>query len=259
MSKVTVVNIKSLEGYLNLKKDIVYSYIDISPITIDIGDIDFSGLTIVLGKNGGNSSKIVDKISSRLETLGINYYVSDIDKLTSDILNQAALENPNDKILAIRVGGEQNIFNCVSIISDTHNSFDSEFDVKNSDSLAIMLKDSIDNSVIVGGKRDINSKYPIRVNTDLAKFINKSEFTNPMIKNVTISINDRYDLSLDKLSSDIVCGIAKFCCLSMENQNKSYLVLENENDLSGKLTVLESNPLLCNYRVALPTTNNKKY
>ena len=52
---------------------------------IAIEDIDFSGQTIVLGKDGILSSTIIDSTASRLLNLGINVYVSDIDKLTIDI------------------------------------------------------------------------------------------------------------------------------------------------------------------------------
>ena len=49
---------------------------------------NFSSIVVVLGKNGGNSSDIVEMLSNKLENFDINTYISDINEEESYLMDE---------------------------------------------------------------------------------------------------------------------------------------------------------------------------
>src|SRR5574344_2027104 len=76
-------------------------------IAISPMELDYSNITIVLGKNA-DTSDVVNETKKNLKDLGIKVYISDSTLVTSEVTAQAANENPDDDIIAINVGGEDN-------------------------------------------------------------------------------------------------------------------------------------------------------
>lgn len=184
----------------------------------DISDVYTKNITVVLVKTGGITSIVIDECGDRLKKLGVDFYVSDIDKLTPMIVKQAAIENTNNSILAIKVEKS-------SIEDDIAHVFTNYVDdaacmngSRNSDSLAISIESSIkgDRQLLCGVRGDLNNRTPTKLESDLKSV--QTQVLNT-IKNVTISMgNDNVDL----ISDAIVDGVFKYSCMTEKQRNQSY-------------------------------------
>lgn len=171
---------------------------------------NFSNVVVVLGKNGGNSSEIVEILSSKLEALDINTYISDINELIGSIANQAAAENPNSDIVVIRVHEEINKEEKDSIIVG--------YETSKNDSLGMAIACSCDEDSI-SVKKGKKLKSRIEIPTDLELEISKSDFKDRlyMITYVTKSVDEITDIC-----NSILNGIIKFGCADKTIRNARY-------------------------------------
>lgn len=190
---------------------------------IAIEDIDFSGQTIVLGKDGILSSTIIDSTASRLLNLGINVYVSDIDKLTIDIAKQAALENQTSSISVIRIADNINREENTKIIVG--------FETSQYDSLGLSIASSVKdkNIEVQKGKK---TSYGIIIPTDLELQLCKCEYANRIS---CVTIIPGIDEDYENVADCIVEGISRYCLLTNTQKEASYYRKKSEDDISAVL------------------------
>lgn len=171
---------------------------------------NFSSIVVVLGKNGGNSSDIVEMLSNKLENIDINTYISDINELTGSIANQAAAENPDSDIVVIRIHEEQDEEEKDSIIIG--------YETSKNDSLGMAVGCSCDDDSI-SIKKGKKLKSGIEIPTDLELEISKSDFKDRiyMITYDTKSVDE-----VTNVCNLIFDGIIKFGCVDKTARNIRY-------------------------------------
>ena len=81
LKPVIATDMSEVIGFNNANKE--EALVEEEPDFIEVNKMDFSKITVVLGKTDRiASSTIVDKVQKSLDDLGIKVYISDIDKIT---------------------------------------------------------------------------------------------------------------------------------------------------------------------------------
>lgn len=200
---------------------------------IEVSKIDFSKITVVLGKTDRVvSSTIVDKVQKSLDDLGIKVYISDIDKIIGEVYEQAAKDNPEDDILGIRIGGETGETVYPVIIENVADAKYPSSGSRNSSSLALTLHKTLatKNEVLVAsGRRNVYLDDGIRIETEFEKKVDDLNLENPGIKNITILFGDIKNY--DEIADNIVRGVIYYASLDRESRDKPYFTLACDPNL----------------------------
>ena len=200
------------------------------PDFIEVDKIDFSKITVVLGKTDRiASSTIVDKVQKSLEDLGIKVYISDIDKIIGEVYEQAAKDNPDDDILGIRIGGESGEEAYPVIIENVADAKYPNSGSRNSSALALTLHKTLSTKndvLVVSGRRNVYLDDGVRIETEFEKKVDDLNLANPGIKNVTILLGDIQNY--DEVSNNIVEGIIYYVSLDREARDKPYFTLAGD-------------------------------
>lgn len=200
------------------------------PDFIEVDKMDFSKITVVLGKTDRiASSTIVDKVQKSLEDLGIKVYISDIDKIIGEVYEQAAKDNPDDDILGIRIGGESGEEAYPVIIENVADAKYPNSGSRNSSALALTLHKTLSTKndvLVVSGRRNVYLDDGVRIETEFEKKVDDLNLANPGIKNVTILLGDIQNY--DEVSNNIVEGIIYYVSLDREARDKPYFTLAGD-------------------------------
>lgn len=200
------------------------------PDFIEVDKMDFSKVTVVLGKTDRiASSTIVDKVQKSLEDLGIKVYISDIDKIIGEVYEQAAKDNPDDDILGIRIGGESGEEAYPVIIENVADAKYPNSGSRNSSALALTLHKTLSTKndvLVVSGRRNVYLDDGVRIETEFEKKVDDLNLANPGIKNVTILLGDIQNY--DEVSNNIVEGIIYYVSLDREARDKPYFTLAGD-------------------------------
>lgn len=200
------------------------------PDFIEVNKMDFSKITVVLGKTDRiASSTIVDKVQKSLEDLGIKVYISDIDKIIGEVYEQAAKDNPDDDILGIRIGGESGEEAYPVIIENVADAKYPNSGSRNSSALALTLHKTLSTKndvLVVSGRRNVYLDDGVRIETEFEKKVDDLNLANPGIKNVTILLGDIQNY--DEVSNNIVEGIIYYVSLDREARDKPYFTLAGD-------------------------------
>lgn len=200
------------------------------PDFIEVNKMDFSKITVVLGKTDRiASSTIVDKVQKSLEDLGIKVYISDIDKIIGEVYEQAAKDNPDDDILGIRIGGESGEEAYPVIIENVADAKYPNSGSRNSSALALTLHKTLSTKndvLVVSGRRNVYLDDSVRIETEFEKKVDDLNLSNPGIKNVTILLGDIQNY--DVVSNNIVEGIIYYVSLDRETRDKPYFTLAGD-------------------------------
>ncbi len=200
------------------------------PDFIEVNKMDFSKITVVLGKTDRiASSTIVDKVQKSLEDLGIKVYISDIDKIIGEVYEQAAKDNPDDDILGIRIGGESGEEAYPVIIENVADAKYPNSGSRNSSALALTLHKTLSTKndvLVVSGRRNVYLDDGVRIETEFEKKVDDLNLANPGIKNVTILLGDIQNY--DVVSNNIVEGIIYYVSLDREARDKPYFTLAGD-------------------------------
>ena len=200
------------------------------PDFIEVNKMDFSKITVVLGKTDRiASSTIVDKVQKSLDDLGIKVYISDIDKIIGEVYEQAAKDNPDDDILGIRIGGESGEAVYPVIIENVADAKYPNSGSRNSSALALTLHKTLSTKndvLVVSGRRNVYLDDGVRIETEFEKKVDDLNLANPGIKNVTILLGDIQNY--DEVSNNIVEGIIYYVSLDRETRDKPYFTLAGD-------------------------------
>lgn len=200
------------------------------PDFIEVNKMDFSKITVVLGKTDRiASSTIVDKVQKSLDDLGIKVYISDIDKIIGEVYEQAAKDNPDDDILGIRIGGESGEEAYPVIIENVADAKYPNSGSRNSSALALTLHKTLsakNDVLVVSGRRNVYLDDGVRIETEFEKKVDDLNLSNPGIKNVTILLGDIQNY--DVVSNNIVEGIIYYVSLDRETRDKPYFTLAGD-------------------------------
>lgn len=200
------------------------------PDFIEVNKMDFSKITVVLGKTDRiASSTIVDKVQKSLDDLGIKVYISDIDKIIGEVYEQAAKDNPDDDILGIRIGGESGEEAYPVIIENVADAKYPNSGSRNSSALALTLHKTLSTKndvLVVSGRRNVYLDDSVRIETEFEKKVDDLNLSNPGIKNVTILLGDIQNY--DVVSNNIVEGIIYYVSLDRETRDKPYFTLAGD-------------------------------
>lgn len=200
------------------------------PDFIEVNKMDFSKITVVLGKTDRiASSTIVDKVQKSLDDLGIKVYISDIDKIIGEVYEQAAKDNPDDDILGIRIGGESGEEAYPVIIENVADAKYPNSGSRNSSALALTLHKTLSTKndvLVVSGRRNVYLDDGVRIETEFEKKVDDLNLANPGIKNVTILLGDIQNY--DVVSNNIVEGIIYYVSLDRETRDKPYFTLAGD-------------------------------
>lgn len=200
------------------------------PDFIEVNKMDFSKITVVLGKTDRiASSTIVDKVQKSLDDLGIKVYISDIDKIIGEVYEQAAKDNPDDDILGIRIGGESGEEAYPVIIENVADAKYPNSGSRNSSALALTLHKTLSTKndvLVVSGRRNVYLDDGVRIETEFEKKVDDLNLSNPGIKNVTILLGDIQNY--DVVSNNIVEGIIYYVSLDRETRDKPYFTLAGD-------------------------------
>ena len=200
------------------------------PDFIEVNKMDFSKITVVLGKTDRiASSTIVDKVQKSLDDLGIKVYISDIDKIIGEVYEQAAKDNPDDDILGIRIGGESGETVYPVIIENVADAKYPNSGSRNSSALALTLHKTLsakNDVLVVSGRRNVYLDDGVRIETEFEKKVDDLNLANPGIKNVTILLGDIQNY--DVVSNNIVEGIIYYVSLDRETRDKPYFTLAGD-------------------------------
>lgn len=200
------------------------------PDFIEVNKMDFSKITVVLGKTDRiASSTIVDKVQKSLDDLGIKVYISDIDKIIGEVYEQAAKDNPDDDILGIRIGGESGEEAYPVIIENVADAKYPNSGSRNSSALALTLHKTLSTKndvLVVSGRRNVYLDDGVRIETEFEKKVDDLNLANPGIKNVTILLGDIQNY--DEVSNNIVEGIIYYVSLDREARDKPYFTLAGD-------------------------------
>ncbi len=200
------------------------------PDFIEVNKMDFSKITVVLGKTDRiASSTIVDKVQKSLDDLGIKVYISDIDKIIGEVYEQAAKDNPDDDILGIRIGGESGEEAYPVIIENVADAKYPNSGSRNSSALALTLHKTLSTKndvLVVSGRRNVYLDDGVRIETEFEKKVDDLNLANPGIKNVTILLGDIQNY--DVVSNNIVEGIIYYVSLDREARDKPYFTLAGD-------------------------------
>lgn len=181
---------------------------------------NFDDLTVVLGGNSDVRS-IVGQTSYWLENIGVKVYISDSTKLTSQVFEQAALENPNDDIIGINIGGVTNHTGDVIVMANYSDGMLNHTSNNCSDSLAVLLQSSISNSKLVHGQKIVGYDVTERGKTDFESSVKALRLRNPGIKTVTIAVDKEGYLGY--IQKGIENAIVKYESLNREERDKTYI------------------------------------
>ncbi|MGN1000598.1 MAG: hypothetical protein ACI4OG_01515 [Bacilli bacterium] len=194
--------------------------------TIRSEEIDFSNITVVLGKTGSHiTSSVVEKVQEILQKIGVNVYISDIDKLTLDIYEQAANENPNDDILGLRISNESNGSGRHIIMVDMSDETYGIEGPLNSDSLALCINNTLEDSIVANSKNHSFSYTKEKSNTSLGFGVRHLKLRNPGIKVTTVAIDSTISEDIKKISTSIAEGIVYYASLNRKQRDTSYFHL----------------------------------
>lgn len=200
------------------------------PDFIEVNKMDFSKITVVLGKTDRiASSTIVDKVQKSLDDLGIKVYISDIDKIIGEVYEQAAKDNPDDDILGIRIGGESGEEAYPVIIENVADAKYPNSGSRNSSALALTLHKTLSTKndvLVVSGRKNVYLDDGVRIETEFEKKVDDLNLANPGIKNVTILLGDIQNY--DVVSNNIVEGIIYYVSLDRETRDKPYFTLAGD-------------------------------
>lgn len=209
------------------KKEVL---VEEEPDFIEVNKLDFSKITVVLGKTDRiASSTIVDKVQKSLDDLGIKVYISDIDKIIGEVYEQAAKDNPDDDILGIRIGGESGEEAYPVIIENVADAKYPNSGSRNSSALALTLHKTLSTKndvLVVSGRRNVYLDDSVRIETEFEKKVDDLNLSNPGIKNVTILLGDIQNY--DVVSNNIVEGIIYYVSLDRETRDKPYFTLAGD-------------------------------
>lgn len=209
------------------KKEVL---VEEEPDFIEVNKLDFSKITVVLGKTDRiASSTIVDKVQKSLDDLGIKVYISDIDKIIGEVYEQAAKDNPDDDILGIRIGGESGEEAYPVIIENVADAKYPNSGSRNSSALALTLHKTLSTKndvLVVSGRRNVYLDDSVRIETEFEKKVDDLNLANPGIKNVTILLGDIQNY--DVVSNNIVEGIIYYVSLDRETRDKPYFTLAGD-------------------------------
>lgn len=209
------------------KKEVL---VEEEPDFIEVNKLDFSKITVVLGKTDRiASSTIVDKVQKSLDDLGIKVYISDIDKIIGEVYEQAAKDNPDDDILGIRIGGESGEEAYPVIIENVADAKYPNSGSRNSSALALTLHKTLSTKndvLVVSGRRNVYLDDSVRIETEFEKKVDDLNLSNPGIKNVTILLGDIQNY--DEVSNNIVEGIIYYVSLDRETRDKPYFTLAGD-------------------------------
>ena len=209
------------------KKEVL---VEEEPDFIEVNKLDFSKITVVLGKTDRiASSTIVDKVQKSLDDLGIKVYISDIDKIIGEVYEQAAKDNPDDDILGIRIGGESGEEAYPVIIENVADAKYPNSGSRNSSALALTLHKTLSTKndvLVVSGRRNVYLDDGVRIETEFEKKVDDLNLSNPGIKNVTILLGDIQNY--DVVSNNIVEGIIYYVSLDRETRDKPYFTLAGD-------------------------------
>lgn len=182
---------------------------------VDINNVDFSRTTVVLGKTGNISSEIVDLVSIKLQELGVNTYVSDIDHLMLSISEQAIMENPSSDIIIIRVDGvSPRVINPTVVVGCETDKYDSL-------GLAFSSSIGIDKTNVEKGKMISGINIP----TELENEFCKKNFQNRVS---TVTIIPEVEVDTEELANNIINAIVKFTMFSEVEKDRKYYDFLNQ-------------------------------
>lgn len=186
-------------------------------------EMDFSNITVVLGKTGSHiTSSIVEQVQEILQKMGVNVYISDIDKLTLDIYEQAANENPDDDILGLRISHEANGSGQHIIMADMSDETYGIEGPLNSDSLALCINNTLENSIVVNSANYSFGYSKEKANISLGSGVRHLRLRNPGIKATTVAIDSTASEDIKKISTSIVEGIVYYACLNRAQKDACY-------------------------------------
>lgn len=228
LKPVIVTDMSEVIDFNNANKEEVL--VEEEPDFIEVNKMDFSKITVVLGKTDRiASSTIVDKVQKSLEDLGIKVYISDIDKIIGEVYEQAAKDNPDDDILGIRIGGESGEEAYPVIIENVADAKYPNSGSRNSSALALTLHKTLSTKndvLVVSGRRNVYLDDSVRIETEFEKKVDDLNLANPGIKNVTILLGDIQNY--DEVSNNIVEGIIYYVSLDRETRDKPYFTLAGD-------------------------------
>lgn len=197
---------------------------------IDVGKLDFSKITVVLGKTDRVvSSSIVDRAQKKLEDFNIKVYISDIDKIIGEVYEQASKDNPYDDILGIRIGGENGEKKYPVIIENKADAKYPNNGSRNSSSLALALHKTLsrrNDVLVVSGKRNSYLEEGVRIETEFEKKVDNLNLQNPGIKNVTVLFDDIQNY--DDIVNNIVEGVIYYVSFDREARDRAYFSLASD-------------------------------
>lgn len=228
LKPVIVTDMSEVIDFNNANKEEVL--VEEEPDFIEVNKMDFSKITVVLGKTDRiASSTIVDKVQKSLDDLGIKVYISDIDKIIGEVYEQAAKDNPDDDILGIRIGGESGEEAYPVIIENVADAKYPNSGSRNSSALALTLHKTLSTKndvLVVSGRRNVYLDDGVRIETEFEKKVDDLNLANPGIKNVTILLGDIQNY--DVVSNNIVEGIIYYVSLDREARDKPYFTLAGD-------------------------------
>ena len=198
-------------------------------------DVDFSKITVVLGKDGGISCEIVDDIAMRLRELKVNTFVSDINNLTPTVSEQAILENRSSTILIIKMDGQsaRNINSSIIVGCETTKY----------DGLGLTLASGIglDKTTVEKGKMISGINIP----TELENMFSKRDFDNIVSIVTVLPAND---VNPEELANNITDGIVKFTLFRDVEKNRQYYDFKTKQNnwkfFSDSKTGTATNPVI---------------
>ena len=219
---------------------------------IDVNDVDFSKIAVVLGKSGNVSSEIVDFASDKLQQWGVNTYISDIDQLTLSISEQAVAENPSSDIIIIRIDGvAQRRINPTVVVGCETGKYDSL-------GLAISSSLGVEKTNVEKGKM-ISSG--INIPTELENAFCKKNFQNRVS---SVTIIPEVEVDTEEFANNIVNAVARFAIFTENEKDRKYYDFfsnqkkwrELETSETGISTNVAIYPISCYANII--KTNEKK-
>ena len=207
---------------------------------IDFNKVDFSQTTVVLGKTGNVSSQIVDIASKKLQDIGVNTYVSDIDHLILGVSEQATLENPLSSVLVIKIdaGAPRGMVPTVVVGCETERY----------DSLGLAVSTSIDVERVNVEKGKIISG--INIPTELENELCKKDYNNRIF---AVTVIPEKEVDSEMFADNIVDAVARFTVFrDFEKERKYYAFARDEcrwkafeDSKSGVSTNVAIYPVVC--------------